>query len=215
MTYDLLLVAHIAVLGYWLGADLCINSTFRRVATAPELGFATRDAMFVQLMHNDQHVRYALVLELALGTMLSALLGYVPALLFWIAPVLAVAWLALIELTHRRRNSSAGPALARIDRVVRYAMLVLLLAAALGLGMDAPGWLRAKLALFALIIACGVAIRLFVIRFGKVWSELRAQGDSDARQAEVLAVYRGATGVLILLWASIAAITLLAVFKPG
>ena len=78
MLQKTLLVAHIVVLGYWLGADLVINSTYRYVSWSHGMPFAERSRLMDHVMHVDQHVRYALVLQLALGISLAALNGYLP-----------------------------------------------------------------------------------------------------------------------------------------
>ena len=62
-----LLVFHIAVLGYWLGSELVINSTYRHVAWAADMPFEQRDRLMDHVMDADQHVRYALLLQLMLG----------------------------------------------------------------------------------------------------------------------------------------------------
>ena len=42
MLLTVLLVAHIAVLGYWLGSELVINSTYRYVSYGRHVPFAER-----------------------------------------------------------------------------------------------------------------------------------------------------------------------------
>lgn len=214
MTYQLLLVAHIAVLGYWLGSELVINSEYRFICFRDDLPFASRDAMTDHLMDVDQHVRYALILQLTLGSMLSAELGYLPRPLLWIAPLLGAAWLALVEITHRARGRPLGQILAKTDRFVRYGMLVLLGAAAIGLWPSLPLWLRLKLGCFAGVIACGVGIRLWLISHFRIWGEMRASGTTPEGNATVKRIYAQATATLLLLWLFIIAATLLAVLKP-
>jgi len=219
MLLQTLLVAHIAVLGYWLGAELVINSTFRYVSYADGLPFAQRDRLLDHVMDVDQHVRYALILQLGLGTALAALYGYLPggAAFAVVAGLFAVAWLALVELTHRRRKSSAGTLLALADHAVRHAvMLALLLLGALALTgvLPAPGWLAWKMILFAGVIVCGVGIRLALVRYFAVWQEIGAHGSDDALESRLRQGYRRATTVLVTLWLLIAAITVLSGVQP-
>jgi len=68
-----LLAIHIAVLGYWLGSELVINSTYRYVSYSGDMPFAERARLMEHVMHVDQHVRYALALQATLGTALAAL----------------------------------------------------------------------------------------------------------------------------------------------
>ncbi|GJQ54201.1 MAG: hypothetical protein HKUEN07_07700 [Rhodocyclaceae bacterium] len=68
MLIHAVLVAHIIVVGYWLGSDLVINSTFRYVSRTASLPVAERDRLLDHVLDVDQHVRYALVPQLWLGT---------------------------------------------------------------------------------------------------------------------------------------------------
>jgi hypothetical protein len=212
LTGNWLLVAHIAVLGYWLGAELVINSEYRFICWRDDLPFAARDAMMEHLMNADQHVRYALILQLTLGTMLLVETMGWPVWVGWFAPLAGAAWLALVEIVHRRRTSGAERALAAFDRTLRYAVIGGLIAYAVG--GDIPAWLRIKLAAFAGIMACGIGIRLALIGHFRLWSEMAAEGPTPERNAAIRATYRCATAILVLLWSFIGAIIILSVLKP-
>lgn len=219
MLEQALLVAHIAVLGYWLGSEFVINSTYRYVANATGSPFAERDRLMEHVMHVDQHVRYALVLQAALGTALAAAYGYVPGgdRLLTLALLGGAGWLAFVEIVHRQRHSPAGQRLAAVDRGSRYGMMMLLVATAAGLvGGDwpMPDWLRWKLAAFAGVMASGVGIRLALISHFRTWAAMRRDEPSDATNAIIKRTYRQATAVLLLLWLFIAAMVVLSVAKP-
>jgi hypothetical protein len=115
------LIIHIAVLRYWLGAELVINSTYRDVCYSVETSLAERAQLMEHVMHVDQHVRYALVLQATLGLMLTALYGFVPggSTLAWSAALVGGLWLAFIEAVHRLRHRAPGATHARIDRSSR------------------------------------------------------------------------------------------------
>lgn len=219
MLVKFLLVAHIAVLGYWLGSELVINSTYRYVSWSAGMPFTERNRLMDHVMDVDQHVRYALVLQAGLGTMLAALFGYLPggAMLAGIALVAMAGWLALVELTHRRRNGEPGRRLAAMDRGLRYAAIVVLLALA-GLAIAGqgamPAWLAWKLAAFAGVIACGLGIRFALMAFYRTWTEIAREGSSDEREQVIRRTYVQATSVLGLLWVFIAAIVALSILKP-
>lgn len=220
MWLQALLVAHVVVLGYWLGSELVINSTFRYVSHAGAMPFGERQRLLDHVMHVDQHVRYALVLQAGLGTALCAILGYIPggSALAWAAGIACLLWLGYVEAVHRLRHGAIGPALARIDRGSRYALLVLLLAIAFGLlGGDwpMPAWLRIKLALFAGVIASGVGIRLALASYFRTWAGMARNGADDASNAVIRRTYRNATAVLVLLWVFIAAIVVVTLWKPA
>lgn len=215
-----LLVTHIAVLGYWLGSELVINSTYRYVCYHDEMPFDDRSRLMAHVMHVDQHVRYALVLQASLGLMLCAKLGYAPGgqPLFISAASAGLLWLIFVELVHRLRDRDIGRRLAAIDRASRYALLAVLLAVAagwLGSGWAVPVWLKWKLALFAGVIACGIGIRLALIQHFTTWAEMSRDGVSASRNDLIKRTYVRATSVLVVLWVFIAGIVLLSVMKPA
>ena len=219
MSVKFLLVAHIAVLGYWLGSELVINSTYRYVSWSAGMPFAERNRLMDHVMDVDQHVRYALVLQAGLGTMLAALFGYLPGgtSLAWTALAAMAAWLVLVELTHRRRGGESGRRLAAADRGLRYLAITALLALA-GLAitgrMAMPSWLGWKLAAFAGVIACGLGIRFALMDFYRTWTEIAREGSSAAREQAIRRTYVKATSVLGLLWLFIAAIVTLSLLRP-
>ena len=215
-----LLVAHIVVLGYWLGSELVINSTYRYVSYHGEMPFADRDRLMTHVLNVDQHVRYALVLQVGLGVTLAALLGYIPGgtTTATVAALVAFVWLVFVEVVHRQRQSLSGPRLAAVDRGIRYVLLAALVgvwALALFGSWPLERWLAWKLLFFAGVIACGVGIRIQIIAFYKVWGEIEQQGASTARERLIQQIYVRATSILVGLWVFIAGITLVSVFKPG
>jgi hypothetical protein len=215
-----LLVFHIAVLGYWLGSEFVINSTYRYVCYQTGVPFAERTRLMAHVMDVDQHVRYALILQASLGTVLAALYGYIPGgtSLALAASVFGVVWLAFVEVVHRNRTGPVGATLQRIDRATRYALLLLLAAVATGIvGSDwaMPAWLRWKLAAFAAVIACGIGIRIALLRHFATWAEMSARGVTAAANASIQRTYRLATGILVLLWCFIAIIVFLSISKPS
>ena len=219
MLINALLVAHVIVVGYWLGSDLVINSTFRYVSRAASMPFEERDRLLDHVMDVDQHVRYAMILQLGLGTALAALLGYLPGgmTLAAAAAVAAIAWLALVEFTHRLRKQPVGYSLARIDRMIRYtAILVALSLAAAGLAgyYNLAGWLSFKLMLLAGAMLSGLGIRLELIRYFRVWQEIRTEGSSVARESALRRRYTSATSVLAVLWLFVSGIVALSLLKP-
>lgn len=214
-----LLVAHIAVLGYWLGSELVINSTYRYVSWSAGMPFGERNRLMDHVMDVDQHVRYALVLQAGLGTILGAMYGYFPGgdALAWTAAVLMVAWLILVEVTHRKRSTPTGERFAAIDRGIRYVALAGLAATGLLTATGRIGlepWLAWKLAAFAGVIACGLGIRFALMVFYRTWRQVAREGSNDAREREIRRCYVQATSILGLLWLLIAVIVLLSIAKP-
>jgi hypothetical protein len=220
MLVHTLLVFHIAVLGYWLGSELVINSTYRHVAWAADMPFEQRDRLMDHVMEADQHVRYALLLQLLLGFSLLFLMGYLPGGVkaAWLSCILGAAWLLLVELAHRRRKSGAGRRLASIDRGFRYlAMLTLagLAVAALSGNVTLPPWVAWKLLAFVGVMAAGVGIRLVLIRYFVVWDQVGVKGSTAALESQLRALYWRATAILVGLWVFIGLAVWLSIAKPG
>ncbi|WP_029013464.1 hypothetical protein [Niveispirillum irakense] len=219
MIIEWLLPLHIAILGYWLGSELVINSTFRYVCAQPGIPIGERNRLMGHVMTVDQHVRYALVLQASLGPAIAIHYGYIPG-----GPAVAngflafgVLWLGFVELVHRLRHGSQGHILAAIDRASRYVLIALLLATAIGLiGADwpMPGWLRLKLGLFAAVVACGVGIRFALIGLFRTWRVIQAEGSNTDREQSLRQGARHGTAIVCLLWLFIAAITVISVWKP-
>ena len=215
-----LLVLHVAVLGFWLGAELVINSTFRFVATGRDIPLKSRSRLLRHVMNADQLVRYALAMQVILGSLLAMRAGMVPGStgLQSVVAVGGAVWLVYIELVHRLRDRRCGPYLAAVDRWLRYVLLAVLAfiaAGFVGSAWPVPGWLRLKLGLFAGVVACGVGIRLLLLNFFATWRQLAPDEDNAAAEAGIRSGYRRSTAVLVVLWALIAAIVTLSVIRPA
>ncbi|MEL7297960.1 MAG: hypothetical protein AAGJ86_09880 [Pseudomonadota bacterium] len=213
-----LTVAHIAVLGYWLGAELVINALYRYVCFDEHLSFADRDRLMRFLMRVDQHVRYALVLQVTLGCLLAITYGWLPG--GESAKLVVVSggalWLAFVEWVHRATRYRDG--LARIDRASRYLLIVVLLALAFGVlggSWPIPNWLRWKLMAFAGVVACALGIRLALLTHFGAWHSNDDDDLSDEAMVIVRRTYRRATSILFVLWLFIAVIVFLSVVRPS
>ncbi len=220
MNAHLILVLHIVVLGYWLGSELVINSTYRYVSYAKDMPFAERKHLMQHVMNVDQHVRYALILQFTLGFMLAATRGYLPLAqsTAWIFLLAGIAWLIAVEFVHRQQHSERAGSLSRADRVLRYLLMPILLVIAwlaFSNKIAMPNWLGLKLICFAATMACGVGIRFALIRFFEIWKEIENQGSNEEREQLIRAVYVKATSILLLLWVFIAIIGWLSIWKPA
>ena len=220
MLIEVLLVFHIAVLGYWLGSEFVINSEYRYVCRASSMPFPERKKLMEHVMDVDHHVRYALVLQAGLGTVLAALLGYIPGgiTLAWAAGIVGILWLVFVETIHRVRHGYRGQTLALIDRSIRYVLLIVLFGVGVTTAIGAislQGWLALKLVLFGCVIASGVGIRLSIIAFFRIWGDIDANGSTEDKEKEIWWIDTWGTGILVLLWVFIAGIVVLSVIKPG
>jgi len=220
MLLQALLVAHIGIVGYWLGSELVINSTYRYVCFGARLPFPERNRLMEHVMGADQHVRYALALQVATGFALAALYGFIPggSTAAWIAAMLGAFWLAFIETVHRLRHGRASRWLGAIDHGTRYVLMAVLICISVGVigrGWETPVWLRLKLALFAGVMACGVGIRIALIAHFRVWKVMAQKGPDESSNALIRGIYVKATSILGLLWVLIACMVVISVWQPA
>ena len=204
----ILQLLHVLVLGCWLGAELVINRSFRSAILTLDKPFVERDRMLTQVMKINQFVRYALVVQIATGVCLAALLGYLP-IDFGLVLIFGLAWVLLIYLGHSWSTRRAGQILKIIERDLRLVVIgVLVIVSGLGVISEAylPFWLAVKLFLFAGVIACGLGIRFVLLGLFNVWTKMRERGSTPSDESENRKIYSQATTILILLWTTLTAI---------
>jgi hypothetical protein len=214
-----LLVTHIAVLGYWLGSELVINNTFRYLSWSAGMPFNERNRLMSHLMNVDQHVRYALVLQLGLGFALAALYGFIPGgeVSAWTFLLFMLVWLGFVEVIHHLRSSHIGNTLALIDRVSRYILILGLISIGiynLFISPSIPDWLSWKLICFAGVVSSGVGIRIALIQYFAIWQNIEQEGSTQSNEKALKSSYVKATSVLVVLWVFISLIVYLSVWKP-
>jgi len=181
--------------------------------------FAERKRLMQHVMNVDQHVRYALILQFTLGFMLATQRGYLSLTLStsWLFLLTGVVWLIAIEFVHKRQHTEHAVLLAKADRILRYSLMpILIIIACLAFinKIPMPNWLGLKLICFAATMACGVGIRLALIRFFEVWKDIEELGSTQDREQQIRDVYVKATSILMLLWVFIASIVWLSIWKP-
>jgi hypothetical protein len=180
--YAILLLMHVLLLVYWLGADLGVfyAGTF---LTKSEVSVESRRIVMKVLHFVDLFPRMALVLMVPVGTTLALQGGYATLPASWENPVLAIVWVgALVWLSLVVRIfRQPSLALTRWDYAIRYlviaGLVTLSVMAFSGRGPIVPGttWLALKLIIFAGIMCSGLAIRVtfkpFVADFGRLVRE--------------------------------------------
>jgi hypothetical protein len=218
--YDLMRWLHVAVMGYWLGSDFVLNALTHYFKNAHDLPADQRLKLWDFLLLADQHPRNALILTIPLGFQLAADLELSPVkgaglTALWIG---SLAWFAYIWVLHYQVGKPAYRPLSRIDLGLRYALIALLFlvgaASVLGEGPLAAKWLGAKVALFALIIAGGMAIRHYIKQVYEVLPKLRAEGSTPATEAVITYALNWGSYVLFCMWGMIFVIGYLGAAKP-
>ena len=220
MAHEWLIVAHILIIGYWLGTDLAVyyisGAIVDPARPTPVRIFAAKVMLLL-----DMVPRTALILTLLTGLSLAAERWLPPGLIgrWWLWPLL-LAWLALTWAVFRMEHSALGARLARIDFAFR--MLVVLactgLAAGLALGLGAFAqlpWLAAKLFIMSLIIALGLIIRVQLKPFGPLFARI-AQGQGEALDEDRLARLIAQVKIPVwIIWIGLLLAAILGRLKPG
>ena len=207
-TYDFARWFHVLLMGYWLGAEFVINAWSWYFARAKHMTYAQRMEIWDMVIDTDQHVRNALILIMPFGFQLAAELDLSPVkgdglVAVWIV---SLAWFALMWMSHLTLKKPSGKFWRDLDLWVRTGVAVFFIGLGLySLAVGTPigaGWLSAKLVFYGLTIMCGISIRHFVRKVYAVMPAYAQAGTSNPEiEAGLMAGIRGATWVIVGLWA--------------
>ncbi|HJN03983.1 MAG TPA: hypothetical protein QF665_02565 [Alphaproteobacteria bacterium] len=210
---------HVMLLVYWLGADLGVFYTAHQVIK-PELSAETRAALLKVLTFVDGFPRAVSIFMLPVGLQLAAGLGLSPVIggWLWTAWIAAVLWFLIAYTANTQRATATGQTLAKIDLAIRAVLLVVLAVAAIfsfvGEAPFATNWLALKVLLFALLLVCGIGIRVTFAPFGPAFAELVADGSSPETEAVLKRAVGRAVPFVIALWVLLGAEALIGIAQP-
>jgi hypothetical protein len=217
--YNLLLLAHLLLFVYWLGADIGVFHASRYVAN-PALTLEARATALRIMLWIDQIPRWCLVLILPVGYTLAYRLGLVQTsatviAVIWIA---SIAWLAMVLAVHHSQGTGRGETLRRIDLAFRLVVIFGLSfeawSALAGNGYLQAPWLAVKLQIFALLVACGLMTRVvtqpFVVAFGRLMRE----GSKPELEAQIATGLARARPWVIAIWIGLVVAAYLGLAKP-
>ena len=205
---QLLQLAHILLFVYWLGGDLGVFYSSFFVADE-SLSPAQRRTAARILIGLDQGPRICMPLILAVGVHLAWRLGVLAVPVAGIAATwfVASAWLAMVIALHFGHGRAFVPALTRFDFGFRIAVIVVILAAALGgllIGRPAmPAWVAAKLLVFAALVGCGLFIRLRFRPFMPAFARLVTEGASEEVNRAIRNSLRAVRPYVLAIWAGL------------
>ncbi|GII86107.1 hypothetical protein Ssi03_40970 [Sphaerisporangium siamense] len=224
--YSLAIFLHIVLFVYWLGSDVGVYYSSRYVLRA-DLTPAAR-SVAAKIMHVvDMAPRVCLVLFLPSGVTLMALSpfgeGYFPGWLVALAWVGALCWLALVVYDYTRGATPLGRVVQRLDLLVRYAMVAVLVVIGLYMIVAAepfgvqtnPKWLGGKLTVYGVCVLGGVLIRWRLSPFGPAFGRLMTEGSSPEVEREITRSVRSCLPYVYLIWVMVLTAAFLGVVKPG
>jgi len=203
ISYPLLKLLHLLPFVYWLGTDVGVFYSSRRLLDE-QLDANARGAVARIMIALDLAPRIAMPLAWPTGLHLAVSGGWLALSGAWVAAayLVAAAWLGLVLGIH---FTGAGPgrALYRADWCLRVIMILLLGGLAV-YGLLQPGfcppWVAWKLLIFAAMVSCGLCIRAVMAPFGPALRRLLA-GEADARvNADLRSSLQRATPWVLAIW---------------
>lgn len=212
----LLTFAHLLALVYWLGADLGVfYSSFMLCddRKSPEVRVSAAKILFAL----DLAPRICMTLMLPLGVHLAAATGYqrLPATVIIATWIVGLAWLAMVLALHFLGHGRDLRVLTRIDfwfrAVLASGLLVYGGLAIAGESSTATPWAGWKLAIFAGLIACGLAVRIRLKPFAAAFAQLAEGEPSAAVNAAIQRSIGGTRPFVLLIWLGLLANTALGV----
>lgn len=219
MDYQLILLVHLFIAGYWLGGDLGVFYIAGKIGDPaqplPVRLFSARSMLLL-----DMIPRSCLILAFGTGATLASRMGLLPLQdWLWLVWLATAAWMALAWFAFLKEHAAAGPLIARIDFWLRLVVLVLFVAAgidAFGAGGYVPqaGWLGAKLLLFAGIISLGLLVRVQLRPFGPLFGKVAGGAASEADQLALKRLIDRVKLPVLLIWLSIVLIAAFGKLKP-
>ncbi|MFJ3666889.1 hypothetical protein ACIPSE_10585 [Streptomyces sp. NPDC090106] len=223
-THGWWILLHLVLFVFWLGGDLGVYVSSRSVLR-PDLSFEARATALRIMGVLDLGPKICLVLFLPSGVTLMALEPHGATLLnAWTASAAwagALVWLWLTISDHH--HPGRRPFVRRADWSARIGLTALLLgvggytiAADEPFGVTTrPGWLGAKVMLYALAIACGLGIRLTLRPFGAAFAALAREGSTPGTEAALKRAVDGCVPYVFGIWGCVLSAAALGVFKPG
>ncbi|MGI9229150.1 MAG: hypothetical protein ACR2P9_04735 [Gammaproteobacteria bacterium] len=201
----LLAFLHLLLFVYWLGADLGVFHSSKYVVD-PNISVESRQVAARIMFWLDQTPKMCMPLILPAGIHLASALGYITLSglqvgLIWLVCVL---WLFNVHFIHILKPGGLKHGLERLDfwfRIVLMSGLILFsLYSLVSGGPDSNDMVAVKLLVFALLVGCGLLIRLFLRPFIPAFVELTKNGPSEAGNQIMIDSLRRCRYVVMALW---------------
>ena len=219
LAHTIWLIIHLVLFAYWLGGDIGVFYSTRMIlnrSNTPDQRFmASRIMLWIDLLP-----RLCLSMMLTVGGILSEYVGVShPPWQYAMIVVLGPIWFTVLLVMHFKHNASFMPMLTKLDLWFRWFLIVAIVASvwwsvSTGRLDDAP-WLAFKLIVFAILVLCGVMIRIYIPRF---IAGVRALGQGSITTEQDDAMKRSIHRVrpwVFTIWAGLIVEAFLGIYKPG
>jgi len=218
--YALLVLLHLLLFVYWLGADIGVFYSARYVQDTT-LTLESRRAALRIMGWVDQLPRYSLVLMLPVGTTLGVATGVIalPALAALLLWVVGAGWLWFVWAIHHHQGTPLAERLRSIDLVWRFALVaILLLTGTAGLAGQGPlvtDWISIKVALFGVLVFCGIMIRMRGKPIGPALRKILSEGSSPELEAELVRGFDRTRPFILGIWFLLLVAAFVGLAKPN
>lgn len=221
--YGLIKTLHILSIATWLGVDLGVF-TCAWLARNRTLSAEARGQFLKLLGALDLGPRVSMIATFPLGLTLAHLgWGVAPkygAVVGWAIALLCVGWAWLVIRQHHGLGRFART-YARVDTGVRVVLVTALVGSAVvsffagpSAGPIGPLWLRWKVLLFGVTIACGLVIRWQMRSAGQVFGATLSDDAPTGAFDDLDRMIRSLYAPVFAIWAILVACVFLAVAKP-
>ncbi len=218
--YLLLVVAHVLLFAYWLGADWGVYVTSRFVADG-RLSLEERRRFLQAAFRIDLLPRISFTMLLPVGVQLAAYYGawpfpaaFVPAV--W---VFASAWMVLNVLGYLRSGTPAGDRIRALDQNIRLVMAPVLVGTGLwsvATGYPvAPLFIALKITVFGVMIVVGLVLRAIMKDWAIGFRRLATEGPGAAVDELFQGSLARARYVAYFMWSLSGVMAVLGVVKPA
>ncbi|WP_446830063.1 hypothetical protein [Candidatus Foliamicus sp.] len=213
------LILHLVLFAYWLGGDIGVFYSTRMVLnrsfSAPQRFMASRIMLWIDLLP-----RLCLSMMLTVGGILSEYVGvshppWQMAAIVLLGPV----WFTVLLIMHFKHNASFMPTLTKLDLWFRWFLIAAIVASvfySVSTGrLDNAIWIAPKLIVFAIMVLCGVMIRIYIPGF---IAGVRALSQGSITEEQDDAMKRSISRVrpwVFTIWAGLLVEAFLGIFKPG
>ena len=205
-SYLILKYLHLIAAIYWLGGDFGTFLASRHVIN-PKLNPESRQVALRIMLACDMGPKLAMPLVLPLGLHMATITGVLPVSTGVLAGtwILCVAWFAMVFVLYLKEGQPFTRWLSQFDFYLRIALAVILLvwATSLLLGGVAAFWITAKLLSFALLILCGIAIRIKLRDFVPAFAQMMGGDTSNATQRAIRESVEGCRPWVWCIWAGL------------
>lgn len=218
--YLLLVVAHVLLFAYWLGADWGVYVTSRYVAD-PALSLEERRRFLQAAFRIDLLPRISFTMLLPVGVQLAAYYGawplhaaVVPAV--W---VFAIVWMALNVAGYLRSGTASGDRIRGWDQNIRLVMAPMLIGT--GLWSVATGFpvvplfIALKITVFGVMIIVGLTLRAIMKNWAIGFRRLATEGPGEAINDIFQGSLQRARYIAYFMWSLSGVMAVLGVMKPA